>query len=784
MAAGFIEQSEQSSKRYAAYGLLFLTILAPLLGGSTELWAQAVIALATGMLLLTRPPRRSLGWIPNSLLLMLLALSLVGFLPAKWFPTPNWRSDLLQLGAILPPTQSPQPWLTLQWTCLLSLIIVWSYYVFIFRWGRRLRGQACAIYAIGILCLSAALVFAFITNQHFPFWPQTETFGFFPNRNQTGNVLGLGGVMIYALGLQALQENRRFWWCWQITLPIVCWALIVNYSRAGIILFFLGALAVHLSWWRSAKEQGRPFIAIGGLVLLVGLFLINGGATLARFGHETTGMLSKSGNLRWLIYKDGLHLLSKSPLFGIGLGNFRSVFAFSRFDSAFESTAAHPESDWLWSAIDLGLIAPLIVLGLLCWWIKKTLPFDPGSLRLLRMAALICGCGFVLHGFVDVSAHRIGALWPALFLGSIALHPQIEFKISKWVAPVFRVAGLALVLISLWWMSSFLGGTVLPTAASENQIRNAITAAIDHEDYGAVSALANDGLRIAPLDWMLYYKRGLAEVVLGVPHQLPLRDFTIANYLNPLWPNLYLEEGEIWLAAGDIDSAFAVLSEGMRKINDESGGFYSRALNIAQSSAELRDRLRELADNNHVFLTLFLRTATSFEFRIEIERILSDNALLRSFSPDELRTIFSSWYEKGDKLELAENLRTHPDWLKLGWKQLARVYADYQDYRQAYETVLKFDPPPNLSAKESDESIEKLAARFQVNQNDIQNGIALYQAQLRRNQNDAALVTLQKLKSTEGSPKYLSYLEAQLWAQAGQWQKAWEAVGRYESIGR
>ena len=777
------EESTRLRKLYSAYAVLFVTILAPVLGGSTTLWARAVLAIAIGLLLIVWPPRRSLGWIPNCLFLTFLALALVGFLPAYWFSIPQWRTDLLQLGAVLPGTHSPQPWLTLQWTCLLLMGLAWSYYVLGFRWDHRLRQKACVIYAVAILCLSATRIFAWMTKQRIPFWPETERFGFFPNRNQTSNVLGLGGIMIYALGLQSLQENRRYWWWWPVSLSVVCWALILNFSRAGIILFFFGALALHFYWWRSAQDRQRPVAAIGGLILLFALFLINGGATLARFGHETSGLLSEAGNLRWLIYKDATHLLATAPL-GIGLGNFRSIFAFNRLYSALPSEAVHPESDWLWTTIELGWLAPFLLILLLWWWLRRCAPFDPGSMRLLRMAALICGCAFILHGFVDVSGHRPGALWPALFLGSIAVHPDVEFKISKWIPPLFRFFGLILVLIGLWWMSSFFGGTTLPTTASEDELRHEITSAIDKENYTAVRGLADAGLQIAPLDWLLYYKRGVAEIALANPRQSALRDFGIANYLYPLWPDLYLDQGVVWLAAGEVDLAFDVWKEGLRRAEDKSGSLYSRILSAAGRDPEMRDRLRELIDDNHVYLILFLRSATPFEFQIEKDRLLSNDPLLHSFSPNELEQIFSSWYEKGDELELAENLRAHPDWLKIGWKQLARVYADYQEYRGACETVLKFDPPPNLPATNSDESFEKLAARFQVNQGDIDNGLALYQAQIKNGQIDSALVTLQKLGAVEGRPKYLSYLEAQLWAQSGQWKNAWEAVAKYEFGGK
>jgi hypothetical protein len=201
---------------------------------------------------------------------------------------------------------------------------------------------------------------------------------------------------------------------------------------------------------------------------------------------------------------------------------------------------------------------------------------------------------------------------------------------------------------------------------------------------------------------------------------------------------------------------------------------------LIKSDAAAVDRWRELAHANKQLLFIFLKNAQPVEFEIELERLIAEDQQLQSLTPDELSMLFSIWYEKGDKLELAENLRSHPDWQKIGWKQFARVCADYQDYRQAYQTVLKFDPPPVLPATNSDEPVEKLAARFQVNQTDVGNGLALYRAQIKQGRNDAALVTLQKLRAVEGSPSYLSYLEAQLWAESGQWKEAWEAVARFE----
>src|SRR6202007_318893 len=119
------------------------------------------------------------------------------FLPAHWFALPAWRIDMLKLEAHLPLTHSPQPLLTAQWSCFLLLVLVWAYYLTIFEWSRRLREKGSTAFALAILVLSAALTIAYIPKMRVPFWPAVKEFGFFPNRNQTSNVLGLGGVMIY-----------------------------------------------------------------------------------------------------------------------------------------------------------------------------------------------------------------------------------------------------------------------------------------------------------------------------------------------------------------------------------------------------------------------------------------------------------------------------------------------------------------------------------------------------------------------------------------------------------
>ena len=756
-----------------------LTLLAPILGGSVDLWAQVVLMTGAGLLLICAPPQKSLGLLPNLAFVGLAAIAFSGFLPVHWFRAEQWRIDISQLGAGLPATRSPQPWLTLQWSCLLLLGVAWTYYLFAFPSSRRFRERACAVYCIGILCLAIALIVSFIAQRHVPFWPDVPEFGFFPNRNQTSNVLGLGGVMIYGLGLQSFLENRKFWWLWPISLSILCWALILNYSRAGIILFFSGAVALHIYWWATTKDRQRPIMTLGGLVLLIALFLIDGGATLARFGNETITFFG--ANLRWPIYQDAWALLLKSPILGMGLGNFQSIFAFNRFASALPNQAVHPESDWLWLTIELGWLAPVLILLLLAWWLKRCSPFEPRTARLLRVGAMICSCAFAVHGIFDVSGHRLGALWPALFLGSLAIHPDDEGKNARLVGYVFRALGVLFVLIGASWMATIFGARTLPTTAIVNQLRASITKAIDREDYAAVPALAARGLRVAPLDWLFYYKRGVAEAALSNSHATALRDFTIARYLNRLWPDLCVEEGEVWLSVGEMNLAFDAWNEALKRAGHEASGYYSRMFNQVKDEPMLIDRMRDLIQGDNARLIVFLRSVPPFEFQMELALVLSENSELHSFSATELAELFTAWYQKGDKIDLIRVLEAHPAWKKIAWRELARAYADNEDFRRAYQTMWQFTSPPDLPHPPTEEALDKLKARFLLNRSDMDVGLALYFAEIREGQTDNALTTLRELIALPESPKYLLYLEAKLWGEKGEWKKAWEALARFTS---
>jgi hypothetical protein len=511
--------------------------------------------------------------------------------------------------------------------------------------------------------------------------------------------------------------------------------------------------------------------------LLLALFVIDGGATLLRFGKEMATFFSPAQNFRFLIYRDAINLILKSSPLGLGLGNFWPIFAVNRHYSANISQTAHPESDWLWGAVDAGWVGLFLVLALFCWWLMQCPPFGPGTNRLLRFAATVCGIAFAIHGLLDVSGHRLGALWPALFFGSIAIHPQHEYRRSNAVSVLFRIIGGVLLAVGLWWLA-FAHVKSPPTTDTVERLRTQIDHAIALEDYDKVAALSSEALTIAPLDWMFYFKRGVAEAGLAEPRSKVLLDFAIARYLLPNWPDLYLRQGMVWLGTDEPDLAFAVWEEGMQHFPEMAPAFYADIFGSVKSDTALRDRWRKLGESDTRCLLVFLRSVDNTEFQIELPQLLADDRKLQAFAPDELKTLFALWYEKGDKLWLAQTLQEHPAWKKIAWRQLARAYADYQDYRQAYETVRWFSPPPKSPEIDSGESLESLTSRFRAGGETEQDGLMLARAEANKGEIDDAIALLQSLSAKSREPHAANYLEADLWARKGEWQKSWRALSQ------
>jgi hypothetical protein len=775
--------------------IVLATLAAVGLGGSVYLPAQTLLAALAGVMLLLAPPPRPVPRVPLILGGALLFIALLAFVPAddhlhSLTMGAPWRKYVLldahvSMGGRPGPLDFPiaetwtlQPWLTLQACALLLVGLAWGLYLLALPWerGDRIFTAELLVFGVAILALLAAL--AFILNFHIPGWTQTENRGWFPNRNQTADVLALCGITAYALIFDRLRKGRRTGYLLLGALVPIVVELVISYSRAGILLFFGGVLAWHL-WPRPGQRRSgsTKWLALSAAlgIILLAVFLIFGGRTLNRFLNPAPPGATTQDitDFRGAIQSDALRFSLESPWVGTGLGNFEPLFSFSRVASINGNRAIHPESDWLWLAGEMGWPAVLIVFAGFAWWLRHAVPLENKSGESMRRALIVAVVVFVVHGFVDVSAHRPGSLWVALLIAGMAL-PSRDEPSRAMVTPLFfRGLGLALLVIAAWWGSSLLGWDVPPTTATLDRMKLELAGNVAQP---RAIQVAGDALRIAPLDWNLYFGRGQAELSDPAGFDAARRDFATADILNPYWIALPIQEGQTWLDASEPSVGLDAWTDGLQRAGPLAPEMYREMVGLAPPHSVMRQGLVELAFTNLGYLLTILPGATPDEAQALIWHLLQADPHLDTLSASQRHALFAGWWAQGSKYQMMVILVRHPEWDSETWPYQVRFWAKVGRFQHACAIASHWAKPPIVPQIGSARGLGDLAADFQANPNSLTDGLALFLGQLQAGQNDVALGTLAQLRKLPGDhPKYLDYLEAQLESEKGDWAAAYAA---------
>jgi hypothetical protein len=778
-------------------GVVLITLLAVALGGSVYLPAQAVLAALAGLLLLVAPPRGPLPRVPLILAGLFLLLALLAFLPADDSSFTAWR-HYLATQCHLPPgaplghpmtgpylfpledTRSPQPWLTLQACALLLAGLAWGLYLLALDWKREDRILAAEMLVFGVALLALLAALAFIFHFRIPGWEQTENRGWFPNRNQTADVLALTGIAAYALIFDRLRKGKRTGYLLLLGLVPIVLELVISYSRAGILLFFGGVLAWHL-WprpgvtrWRSGSIKWLTLSVALGIILLA-IFLAFGGATLSRFLEPAPANAATQDitDYRGAIQADALRFSLESPFLGAGLGNFEPLFSFSRVDSINGNRAIHPESDWLWLAGEMGWLAVALVAAAYVWWMRRVLPLENRPGESMRRALVVAGLVFAVHGFVDVSAHRPGSLWVALLILGLAVPARAELRPSRATPVVFRSLGIVLLAIAVWWGGSLRGWDVPPTTATLARLKQRVQNGLPP---AAAIGTADEALRIAPLDWSLYLQRGRAETADPKTFDLAAQDFSTADALNPYWIALPIDEGNAWIDANEPGLAVDAWTGGLKRAGPLAPEEFREMAGLAPEHSIMREGLVALALAHLDDLLTVLPTANYSEARALIVHLLQTDPQLTTLTPQQRHELFSAWWARGSKRALIELVRQHPEWDSETWVYQAGFAALKFDFQGACDICARWARPPVVPRIGPDRPIGDLASTFQANPDNLSDGLELFLAQIQEGQTDDALATLAALRHLPGPhPAYLSYLEAQLDTRKSNWPAAWSA---------
>lgn len=779
-----MERRLDSTTSARTAGLTALALLGPIFGVATQLWGQAMLLLGLGVLLIVAPPRRSPGAVWCVLAAAIFAIALTAFLPLRWFAIPVWRKTLtgdfrVPLGEAL----SPQPWVSLHAVCLLFAGLIFALYVVTRTWGHQSRRQAARWYAGGIVMLALLALVSLARDWHVPFWPTVLNsgtgFGIFPNRNQTANVFALAGVMATALAFDAFERRHKMAWFWVAAVIVLGIAVVQTNSRAGVLIFFGGTSAwVLLSLALSGSRKGGAITAAGVVLLLTGFFVFGGG-TLDRF--RTLGADSHP-EFRVAIQRDAVRLAAAAPWLGQGAGNFAPVFAMMREASVDQNRAIHPESDWLWVAVEMGWPAVVLLGVAFLLWLRRCLPLAKGTDRGLRAAALVCGVIFALHSLADVSGHRPGSAWPALFLAGLAMAPTRDTVRSRWVAPVFRMLGVVLLLISGWWFASIFServATFAPTPEFATVLADRLERQILAKDFAGALVSADAALRITPLEAGLYYQRGLTRVTKPFATWGAAWDFGTARVLEPHWSALCFEEGKAWADARQPELALDAWTEGLRRAGKKGPVYYEHMFNWSGDKVSLRAMLARLARSGPEYLLVFLQHADALEAELLIGELTDAEPTLKSFSDAQRKALFSVWYQKGNRRLLRAKLLANREWQKAGWRWLAMLSAEAGDFRGACGLARDSIPRPAMPKQGDAKPLTDLERMFRARPDDIVLGLQLHTTQLSVGKTQDALETLRALQALPNAPAYLVYLEAEQFEESEDWANAWKAWLRF-----
>jgi hypothetical protein len=613
-----------------------------------------------------------------------------------------------------------------------------------------------------------------------PFWHNARGFGPFPNRNQTGDLFGISTVAVLGCLQDDFRRGHKRWIFWVPCLGILIAAVIVAYSRAGILILVIGFVAwVGRLAFRRASGSG---IAIGASILLIlfaGLMLF-GGETIGRFNVLPGNEGPVTSDYRWLVFRDVWTMIHGSPWCGVGVGNFESIFALYRDASHGPSRALHPESDWLWVWSEMGWPAVFVLVLAGIALVRRAFPLKEGTNQRLRYAALVGALLFAVHGFVDVSGHRWGSFLAGTFLLGVAQIRPDPRAPSRWLPIFFRVVALFLAIVSLGWLICWRWMLPLPGRSGVENTRDAVVVVNRGHRFTEAVALADRGLNWAPLDWQLYFLRALARIGLREPIANVVGDFRRARFLEPSAYQLPFEEGKAWLGWQPTLAITAWRNALQRQGADEAAIFPKMLGDAANYDAKVFEALHQYAVDRPRLTIYYLEAATPAQFQAEMDALLKRDPQLAQFSPEQRGRLFEVWANHEPLDRLLREVQNHPDWMGYAWRGLARHHAGQLQFAEAWELVRQYAPRPAFPQLATDESLPALKGQFVKNPDDLAIGYALYQAEMKAGKLDDALYTVRHFTERPDSPAYFNFLEAETWGAKGNWQRAWQSWLNYQ----
>ncbi|MEO0793555.1 MAG: O-antigen ligase family protein [Verrucomicrobiota bacterium] len=767
--------------------VVFLVVLV-LCGGGKFIWSQGAFLILVGAVLTFRPPQRTLDRRMDWTVLTLVGLGLIAFLPSDWFGflpgilfgRPDWWTAADRAGIALPPTISAQPIRSLEALALMCGGIGFFYLLINIRFRGKDRWRLLQLFSILGGLLALAVVYGSWKDINYPITDRAASFSYFDNRNQTSILMGMIGVVSLAL----IAYNRQTKWYWvaisAFSFFAAATAVSMSLSKAGLILFVIGAGIWTIFHFGVGKEAGALRVVAPLAAICFGLMLITGQQTLSRVQDWIQADESVFDSMRWRIYSDSINMIANQPATGVGLGNFSVLFPQYREHSATPEPVIHPESDWLWVASELGVPGMSVVAALiiLLYWLM--LPFGRDPSTPIRSGALIALSLVLLHSFFDVSAHRLGIIVIALWLYRIAL-PRLKSEANclfpSWI---WRFGGIALFAIGGVWVYADTTKSMLHTAVVKEVYPVQIDAAIEAGSADAVLDDLDVALNFLPLDWQLHLYRGKARLYLERDTTEAREDFRKARLLEPVMIDPALYEGEIWLRRST-HYAYEAWADALTRQTTNPQEVYKKIILTASGNPRFSRDLDRLSQTSSAFRTRYLESLQGKNFLKALSDDLRRSSTLSQFSGDEREAIMLMWLDRGDAGALIRFLESAPDSIPNAWYYQANAMAKLGNFPGAIELAAEYVPVPQIPAMQSlgGRPIDEQRVRFAAQPDDVVRGGMLLNQQLKNQDLEGAKWTLERLLAIDKPPVYAYYWMGEIDRLEKRYREAWQHWKEY-----
>jgi hypothetical protein len=763
----------------ATFKAVFIVLLAVLpmwLGGGTPDWAVALGFSMGGTALILL--RHRIIFRKKDLLFAGVLLGwclLTSLWPHALTVGDSWRTVLPESRTgYLPFTHSPQPWLSLESILVLGLGAAWFL---------SLRGIANTsilrypVYVGLIAALTFTGVIAYLENLgHFdlPFWENNSGMGPFANRNQFACVLAIGTTVAGGLSLQDSRRRPVRSVLWLVALIFFLFLIVLNGSKAGLLLSLVGFLAIGTGEFILNPKSDRFGRILAFTFLTVATLMFLGGLAVERLLESISPGSEFSSSARWLIQQDVLAMILQQPLYGIGFGQFETLFPLFQEGFTAYKRVVHPESDWLWLWAESGLP----VLCILGYWayhiVRDAYPVKRGRGRRLRWTGMVAGGLLFLHGWFDVSGHRPGTAFLGLLcLALSASHERIPVTIRN-----SRLVTAVGVLFYLYGAAMFL------TRASLMQLPGSITshrvveeAAYHLKEETLDSDLLDRYLKAAPLSSRLHYIDGVFHLYHTADIERAESALDTARLIDPHNLDLLSMIATAW-AGKNLDQTIRTWEQILEHDPSESGRYVSRIVSSAPDSL-YRDALWMMSIRYPILIYPLVRTTTPEELMRWQNRIV---ATPPSSHPSHNRDILHVWSSQLGLKNMITILEESETWKVHAWPYVARWKYEQGavvDAVNTFRTNLKFDAQslPAIDEKTALKARKRLLRDPDDDLSLLQVSVVRYQQRQYR----ALLEGCQPLMNSKApQPPYLYWIAGQAACETEQWEEAYQYFERYD----